>query len=714
MSGDGDLPLRAFLRPGRIAVVGASRERNSVGGILFANLLEGRFEGVVYPVNPTAEAIAGVVAYPSLRACPEPPDLAIVAIPADGVADVVGEAGELGVGAVCVISAGFAETGPEGRRRQQELMETAAASGVRLIGPNCMGVLNGAADVRMNGTFSSPFPPPGEVAFVSQSGATGLSVLAEAERRGLGMSAFVSVGNAADVTDADVVEHLGSDDDTRAILMYVESFGDPRRFLRQGRVIGREKPIVVLKAGRSEAGERAAASHTASVSSDEVTIEALFRQSGAIRVGTLPEMLDVARLLVLQPAPAGDGVAIVTNGGGPGILAADACSAEGLDVVELDERTVEGLQSFLAPDASTSNPVDVLAGADAETFRRAVESVAEDPGVATVIVIFIPPIVTRPDEVIAALHDAEMSDDVTLIGVFMSGPESRARLEAVGVPAFAHPEEAARALGGIVGWSRWCDRPAGRVVRPPGLQRDRATSIVRAALERNAHDGDADADADEREGVWLSADECESLLGSYGVPLARSRIVHGAEEAASAQRELDAPVAVKIDSPAHKSDIGGVRLGLETADETAEAVRSIHGQLTDTDADTGSFIVQEMIAGDVEIALGMNRNPRFGPVLMVGWGGSLLELVGDVSVRLTPVTDVDVDEMLGSLRVHRLLTGYRGEPAVDVDALTDVVHRVNALVEDVPELVEIDLNPVIASPSGVLCVDYRIRVTPSD
>lgn len=712
MSSEGKLPLTSFLRPDRIAVVGASRSRNSVGGILFANLLRGRFEGVVYPVNPTADAIQGVVAYPSLRACPEPPDLAIVAIPADGVADVVREAGELGVGAVCVISAGFAETGPDGRRRQQEMLEAAAAHDVRLIGPNCMGVLNGAADIRMNGTFSSPFPQPGQVAFVSQSGATGLSVLADAERRGLGMSAFVSVGNAADVTDADVVEHLGSDDDTRAILMYVESFGDPRRFLRHARDIGREKPIVVLKAGRSEAGERAAASHTASVSSDEVTIEALFRQSGAIRVGTLPEMLDVARLVVLQPAPSGDGVAIVTNGGGPGILAADACSAEGLDVVEFDARTVERLESFLPPDASTSNPVDVLAGADAETFRQAVAAVGEDPGVGTVIVIFIPPIVTRPDEVIAALHEAELPADLTMVGVFMSGRQSRARLEAVGVPAFAYPEEAARAIGSIVRWSRWCDRPAGHVVRPDGLDCDRAASIVRDALERDQHERDAD-DGD-GDGVWLSADECESLLGCYGVPLARSRIVYDPEEAAAAQRELDARVAVKIDSPAHKSDIGGVRLGLQTADETAEAVRSIREQLEGTDIDVNAFVIQEMAGGDVEIALGMNRNPTFGPVLMVGWGGSLLELVEDVSVRLTPVTDVDVDEMLGSLKVHRLLTGFRGDPAVDVEALTDVVHRLNALVEDVPELAEIDLNPVIASPSGVLCVDYRIRVKPSD
>lgn len=697
--------IERFFEPRRVAIVGASRNRRSVGGVLLRNVLDGGFDGAVYPVNPDADVIQAVTAYPSLGECPAVPDLAIVAVPAPAVCSVVEEAGRLGVGAVCVISAGFAETGGDGEALERELVETARDHGVRIVGPNCMGVLNASAEVRLNATFSSNFPPPGRIALLSQSGAVGLTVLDHAASYGIGLSSFVSIGNRADVSVTELIEHSGDDDDTDVILLYLESFDDPRGFSRVARRVGRDKPIVAVKSGRTGAGERAASSHTAAVAAGEVAVEALFAQTGVIRADTLEEMFEVAAVLTGQPPPPGGRIGIVTNGGGPGILAADACDANRLEVPELDGATQDRLREFLPPAAAFGNPVDLLAGAEADSYRRAVATVAAADDVDALIVIFIPPIVTRPDDVADALVAAgdDLGDDIPIVAVFMGGGGHPSQLADAGIPTFSFPEEAVRALGRAAQWSAWRRAPVGEIVEPGGIDREAARSII----DRD----DADGGDGER---WLSTAAAMSLLEAYAVPTARHEIVTTPDEAAAAQRELGVPVAIKIDAPIHKTDVGGLAVGVRTSEEAAETVASIRRRLDDQELGehAGAFVVQEMVEGDVEMAVGVNRDPLFGPLVMIGLGGELLELLGDVSVRVTPVTDRDVDTMLDSLRSRQLLSGYRGRPPVDVEALKDLLHRINALVDDVPEIAELDLNPVFVRPDGVVAVDVRIKIAP--
>jgi acetyl coenzyme A synthetase (ADP forming)-like protein len=728
--------LRRFFHPARVAVVGASRDRRAIGGLVFANLLDGGFEGVVYPVNRSSSHVQGVAAYPSLSDCPTVPDLVIVCVPASFVNEVVDEAGRLGVRAVCVVSAGFAEAGEQGVARQADLMERARGHGLRIVGPNCMGLLNAGADVRMNGTFSRTFPRPGRLAFSSQSGALGLAVLEHADRLGLGISTFVSVGNKADISGNDLLLYWEHDPDTDVVLLYLESFGNPRKFSRIARRISRHKPIVAVKSGRTSAGVRAASSHTAAISSGDVAVDALFRQTGVIRTDTLEELFDVATLLSSQPLPSGRRVAILTNAGGPGILAADACESNGLEVPALSDDTRDQLAAFLPAEAGIGNPVDMIASASAEGYGRALRVLGNAPEVDAVLVIFIPAGTADTSDVSASLTAArqEVPADVPVASVFMSARGVPAELAEARIPSFAFPEDAARALGRVARYAAWRARPLGSVVEPAGIDRGRARSLVETALAAapaaggdagdgrrlvgSSHAGNATDAADARPpagtSVWLTAAEAEAVLAAYGVPLARSRVVATPEEAARAQRELGTPVAVKVAAPIHKTDVGGIRLGLTGPEEAADAVAELRRQLTAADLGrhADAFLVQEMVAGGVEMVVGVTHDPSFGPLVMTGMGGTMVELLKDVAVRVTPLTDVDVEDMLDQLRMKPLLTGYRGAPPADTAALTDLLHRVNAMVEHLPEVAELDLNPVFVRPAGegVVAVDVRMKV----
>ncbi|MFP5309985.1 MAG: GNAT family N-acetyltransferase [Actinomycetes bacterium] len=719
--------LGRFFKPERVAVVGASRDPASLGGLVFANVIAGGFSGVVYPVNPNTTHVQGVAAYPDLASCPGLPDLVVVCVPAPLVPDVVDEAGELGVRAVCVVSAGFAEVGEEGRARQDELMARARGHGMRIVGPNCMGLLNGTEGVRLNATFSRTFPRPGRVSMSSQSGALGLAVLDHVDRIGLGISTFVSVGNKADISGNDLLLYWEDDPDTDVALLYLESFGNPRKFSRIARRISRRKPIVAVKSGRTRAGERAASSHTAAVSSGDVAVEALFAQTGVIRTETLEELFDVATLLSSQPLPRGDRVAILTNAGGPGILAADACESNGLRVPPLTEATREALATFLPPEAGMQNPVDMIASADPAAFGRALEVLGNAEEVDAVFVIFIPAGATETDAVAEALADAagRLPADVAVVSVLMSQRGVPDALQAASLPAFSFPEDAARALGRVARYASWRAAPLGSVVRPDGIDVERARTLVDGALRRPRSAGGqpligrphaaAVTRTKPRGSLWLSAAEAEGVLASYGIPLARSRIVSSPEEAAAAQADLGCPVAIKVASPIHKTDVGGVELDLRSPAGAARAVERMVERLEAADLaqHAEAFLVQEMVTDGVEMVVGVSSDPSFGPLVVVGMGGTLVELIHDVSVRITPLTDVDVDAMLGDLRMAPLLHGYRGAPPADVAALTDLLHRVNALVEDLPEVVELDLNPVFVRPSGqgVVAVDVRMRVS---
>jgi len=481
--------LTALLAPRSVAVIGASRQRGTISGEVFHNLIAYGFHGPVVPVNPHADAVQGVRAYPDVESVPGPVDLAVVVVPAAAVIGVAEACGRKGVGALVVISAGFAETGEQGRARQQELVQLCRAAGMRLVGPNCMGVLNTDPAVRLNATFAPAPPPPGRVAFMSQSGALGLAVIDYAGVLGLGLSSFVSVGNKADVSGNDLIDHWEEDPATDVILLYLESFGNPRKFSTIARRVARTKPIVVVKSGRSPAGVRATTSHTgAMIAASDVTVDALFRQTGVIRTDSLHQMFDVAALVASQPPPRGRRVAILTNAGGPGILCADTCVAEGLEVPVLAEETQRALRAVLPGEASVSNPVDLLASAPAEQYREAIRIVGRDPGVDAVIVIFIPPLVTRAEDVAAALIEGARGLDraQTVLSVFMQarGVPEALRAPEVRIPSFAFPEEAALALARVARWGEWLARPVDTAVRPPGLRREDAAAVLAAARAR--------------------------------------------------------------------------------------------------------------------------------------------------------------------------------------------------------------------------------------
>ncbi|MDQ3951937.1 MAG: acetate--CoA ligase family protein, partial [Actinomycetota bacterium] len=695
-----------FLTPRSVAVIGASRRRGTISGEVFRNLLDGGFEGPVYPVNPKSEVVQSVRAYPTVLDVPGEVDLAVIVVPALAVTAVARDCGEKGVKALLVISAGFAETDDEGEARQRELVEIARGYGMRIVGPNCMGLMNTHADVRLNASFAPHAPASGRLGFSSQSGALGIAVIDRTRALGLGMSSFVSVGNKADVSGNDLLQYWEDDQCTDVILLYLESFGNPRKFARIARRVSRHKPVVAVKSGRSQAGARAAASHTGSLAAGDVAVDALFRQAGVIRTDTLEELFDVASLLANQPLPAGTGVGILTNAGGLGILCADACEAAGLVVPDPSEETKAALRALLPKEASVGNPVDMIASATAGQYAESLKLLAADPNVDTVIVIFIPPLVTRAEDVAAALSDtAATISDKTVIACFLGvrGIHERLRSGDLVVPSFAFPEAAAQALGRVAAYAAWRRRPEGSIPGLPDVDRVAATHLAGSLLE-----------AGER---WLEQSAVQQLLHHYGVPSARTALVTSVEEVEAAAAGIGGPVAVKLDSRkiVHKTDVGGVRLGLGSPAEAAAAAREIEESLERQglrDALDG-FLVQQMVTQEgAELFVGVTHDPLFGPLLACGAGGTLVELMRDVAVRITPVTDADVDEMLRSLRTWPLFEGYRGQPPLDLEALRSLLFRISAMVEDLPHIAELDLNPVLVGPAGAgaIALDARIRL----
>jgi acetyl coenzyme A synthetase (ADP forming)-like protein len=694
--------LSRLLRPESVAVIGASRSRGTIGGEIFRNLLMAGFYGPVYPVNPNSEVVQSVRAYPSVGDIPGPVDLAVIAVPAEQVVDAAAQCGEAGVHSLVVISAGFAETGEVGRLRQRDLVAVCRESGMRLIGPNCMGIINAASDVSLNATFAPSMPPSGRVGFLSQSGALGLAVIDHAAALGLGLSSFVSVGNKADISGNDLIHYWEQDPNTDVILLYLESFGNPRKFARITRRVGKAKPILAVKSGRSSAGARATTSHTgALIAASDVTVDALFRQAGVIRTDTLSELFDVASLLANQAPPAGRRVGIVTNAGGLGILCADACEADGLEVPPLPEPVRARLAEFLPPEASVVNPVDVIASATAEDYGRAMRVMASDGVVDALIVIFVPPLVTRAEDVARAIRSAAAGlHGLPVLTVFLSarGVPNELQGEGVRIPSFAFPEEAARALARAAWYGAWRLEPEGAIPDIQGIDADRAAAILAEALAGGAR--------------WLAPDEVAALLSCYGLPLAEWRFVATPAQAGAAAEALGGAVALKAVAPTliHKTEAAGVQLNLGDAEAVRVAAREMRARVANHGHEVTGFLVQRMVPTGVEMLIGVVHDHLFGPVVACAAGGLAVELIQDVSVRITPLTDLDAAEMLRNLRTYPLLDGYRGAPKYDVGALEDALLRVGALVEAHAEVAEIDLNPVVALPTGALIVDARVRV----
>jgi acyl-CoA synthetase (NDP forming) len=674
--------------------------------VLFHSLLAGAFRGPVYPVNPASPSVHAVAAYPSIAAVPEVVDLAILAVPAEQVLGVAEACVTRGVRALLVLSAGFGEVDASGRERQRELVRLCRAHGARLIGPNCLGIVNTDDNVALNATFGPLAPRRGRLAFGSQSGALGLAMVGHGARLGLGISSFVSMGNKADISGNDLLSYWEHDPRSRVILLYLESFGNPRKFARIARRVSRSKPIVAVKSGRSIAGARAAASHTgALLAAGDVPVEALFRQAGVIRTTTLEELFDVAALLARQPLPPGRRVGIVTNAGGPAILCADACEAHGLQLPVLAEATQARLRSVLPAAASVVNPVDMVAAATPEQFREVLPIVGSDPSVDAVVTIFLEPLRGRGTGIGEAIAAGVEAIDVSkpAMVVFMSADGALPEIEARGspLPAYPFPEAAALALSHAARHVEWLRQPQEPPARLPGIRRAEAAAILAKALERGA--------------TWLEPDEIAALCGCYGLPLVEQRLVATPAEAAHAAAELGLTVALKAVSPGlvHKTELGAVQLNLEQPREVQGAAERMAAALARNGLDPPRFLVQRMAPPGVELLLGLVHDRDFGPLLACGAGGTTAELQADVAVRLTPLAGRDASEMLRELRSYPLLSGYRGQPPLDVPAVEETLLRLSSLADDLPQIAELDFNPLIVHERGASIADARVRVAPA-
>ncbi|UCF20161.1 MAG: acetate--CoA ligase family protein [Gemmatimonadota bacterium] len=696
--------LQVIFEPRSIAVIGASRRVDTIGYVILDSLLRDGYAGAVYPVNPYASVVHSMRAYPSIREVPGPVDLAVIVVPKAHVLQVAEECGAAGVSGLVVISAGFREVGGEGVTRERELAALVRKYGMRMVGPNCMGVLNTDPAISMNATFAPTTPPVGNVAFLSQSGAMGVTILDYAREYGIGVSKFISMGNKADISGNDVLEYLRHDDRTSVILMYLENFGNPRHFTRIAREVTQEKAVVAVKAARTRAGARAATSHTGALAGRDVATDALFAQCGVIRVDTVEELFDMAMGFGNAPLPKGDRVAVVTNAGGPGIIIADALESHHLEVAEFTEGTRERLRQSLPEEASVNNPVDMIASADADSYRAVLETVLEDPGVDAVIASFVPPLGVQAADVARAITDTAAGREQPAFAVLMGRKglqESRDLLHAASVPAFIFPESAVRALVGMSRYRRWLERPAGEVRRFEDVDRARASRIVEGAQAADR--------------LRLNEADALALLEAYGVPVVPSRPAHSADEAVQAAKEVGFPVVLKVMAPSvsHKSDVGGVIVGLQSAREVRGGFYEIMDRLAEHGVEAEAIegvLVQGMVQGGREAIIGTAFDPSFGPLIMFGLGGIYVEALGDVVFRVHPVTDIDAAEMVRQVKGYRLLEGVRGEKGVDLALLEETIQRISQMVGDFPQISELDINPFVAFAPGErsLALDARV------
>lgn len=669
-----------------MAVIGASRRQGSIGGEILKNLVSGGFEGKVFPVNRAEEVIHSIKCFRSVAAIPDPVDLAVIVVPKEAVAKVVRECGKKGVGGIVIISAGFKETGEEGARREAEVLKVARSHGMRVVGPNCMGIQNAESAVRLNATFSRSFPKPGPVAFVSQSGAMGEALLAQADRLNLGVTMFVSMGNRADVSANDLIDYWGDEESVRCILLYLESVGNPRNFVPIARRVSRRKAIVTVKAGRSQAGALAATSHTGSLAGQDVAAAAILKECGVQRVGTVEELFDVALALARCPLPNGNRVAVLTNAGGPAILATDALIASDLAMAPLTDRTRDALAKVLVPEASLRNPIDMVAGARAEHYRASLEILLRDPTVDMVLAIFVPPITHDPVGVARTLFETARGARKPVVGCFMSRDEVLRDIAEQAAqdwfPVYLYPESAVRALTALDERRRILDRREGRLlrVRPGRLPRFRKG--------------------------WLGVEERRALSAAYGIPVVPGGLARSPAEAVRIAERVGFPVVMKVSAPniQHKSDVAGVLLDVQSSDAVRIAFPGLMREGSE------GVNVQKQIRGGREVVIGFTVDPQFGPVVMFGLGGVYVEVLKDVAFSVCPVSDVRARELVREIRGYPILKGVRGRKSIDEEALVDAIQRISRIAVDHPEIAELEVNPFLAMEDGILAADMRARV----
>jgi acetyltransferase len=693
--------LKKFFSPKSVAVIGASTSPDKLGYAVVRNLVDSGFakQADVYPINPKADDIIGLKAYPSVMAIPGAVDLAVVVIPYPQVPAAIRECGQKGVSAAIIISAGFREAGMEGVEREQELLAVARSYGIRLIGPNCLGVIDTVS--LLNASFAAGSPPTGPMAFMSQSGALGTAILDWAQAGQLGLSKFVSLGNKADVNEIDLLEEWGTDPNTNVILIYCEELPKGPQFIETARRISKIKPIVAIKSGTTDAGSRAVSSHTGSLAGSEQAYQAAFRQAGVLRAESMEDLFDMARAFAYQPLLKGERIAIITNAGGPGILATDALERSGLSLARLKSETKLKLQQFLPSAASAANPVDVLGDARADRYRFALETVAADPNVDGILVLLTPQAMT---EIEAVAHDTVVVAKQVgkpVFGCFMGASKVLAGIEILtkgGVPNYSFPERAALMFAAMARYRQILLRP-----QPEFASYDVDKARVAKLIERVIAEGrNTIGDLESRE-----------VLEAYALPMPRSALARTPDEAVQLAGQYGYPVVLKIASPdiLHKTDVGGVKVGLRSASDVRDAyeLMVMRAQRFIPDARIWGCLVQEMApAGGLEVLVGMNRDPQFGPLVTFGLGGIYVETLKDVTFRLAPFSKIEAAEMLGEIRAHALLDGVRGKAGVDKAAILDTLGRIGQLVQDFPQIVELDINPLLVYEHGAIAIDMRL------
>ncbi len=701
-------PLDPFFAPRSVAVIGASEAAGKVGRTIVWNLISSPFGGTVFPINAKRKSILGLKAYPSLAELPEQVELAVIVTPATTVPAIVEECVEHGVKAAIIISAGFKETGPEGVELERRILETARGAGMRIIGPNCLGVMNPIGG--FNATFAAGIARPGSVGFVSQSGALLTAILDWADREQTGFSSIVSLGSMLDVGWGDVIYHLGDDPHTRSIVVYMETIGDARAFLSAAREVALTKPIIVIKPGRSEAAARAAASHTGSLTGSDDVLEAAFRRAGVLRVDEIDDLFGMAEVLSKQPRPSGRRLSIVTNAGGPAVLATDALIAGGGELAPLSDETVGMLNEFLPEAWSHNNPIDILGDADAERYRRAVEVAAANPDSDGLLVILTPQAMTEPTGTAEALRPYARLRSGPLLASWMGGPlvePGTHLLQGAGVPDFAYPDTAVRMFNYLWRYADNLRHLYETPVLPDGLDRQQNRAAARSVIEGARAEGR----------TLLTEGESKAVLAAYGIPVAETRVASSAEEAVAAADEIGYPVVLKLNSRTitHKTDVGGVRLNLTDADAVGEAYRSIREAVTEregADAFEGVTVQPMINYTGYELIIGSSVDAQFGPVLLFGMGGTLVEVVRDRALALPPLTTTLARRLVEHTQVAKALAGVRGRRAIDMAELEQLLVRFSQLVVEMPRIAEVDINPLLASPERLIALDARVVLHP--
>lgn len=697
------MSIKAFFQPDSVAVIGASTSPDKLGYSVLNNLLEGGFKQdgrAIYPINPSADEILGLKAYASVKEVPGDIDLAVIVIPYQIVPGVLKECGEKGVPSAVVISAGFREAGREGLERELELIDIAKQYDLRLVGPNCLGVID--TFTPLNASFSAGMPPDGPMAFMSQSGALGTAILDWSMAGRLGMSKFVSLGNKADVSEIDLLEAWADDPNSNVILMYVEGLPDGQAFIETARRVSKKKPIVAVKSGITQAGSRAVSSHTGSLAGSEQAYQAAFRQAGVLRADSLQALFDYARGFGYLPPIKGNRVAIITNAGGPGILATDALERSGLKLAEMGPELRTNLMEGLPEAASAGNPIDVLGDAKSDRYRFALDQVRQAPGVDAIMVILTPQAMTEIKETANAVLEVAQTSEIPIVCCFMG--ESRIEqgtslLEAARLPNFSYPEQAAKVLQAMHQYQNQRSLPMPEFET---IEADRqAVADIIAAVRKDGR-------------VTIGDAEARDILTAYDIKIPPSELAESADQAVEIASKMGYPVVLKVASPdiLHKTDVGGVKVGLEDAGEVRDAFDLItyRAQRYLPEARLWGCLVQKMVPEGLEILIGMNRDPQFGPLVTFGLGGIYVETLKDVSFRVAPFSRQEAEEMLSEIRTSALLDGVRGKPAVDKDVLTDTLLRIGQLVQDFPDITELDINPFIVYERGQggIAIDMRL------